>query len=1766
MSTKDISRYLFQPEKRYVGARMQMGRVITDDDLNVHRRLHAEDARRTLAETVCAKGTPNDGFRIIDVRVAGDQGSYDFAISPGSFYLGGLRFEIAEQERLRDQTDWLQVDAEDTVLPALPASEDTHLVYLRAWEQCVSAVEDSEILEHALGGPDTSVLVRRMRRVEVFELPEEFAGECTEAFEALTQALTAQGEAAALDSEYCELRSLARLTVGFDGVTATDPCQPQVNQGFIGAENHAIRVQLTEPNRFVWGYDNASPIYRVQALEADGELREIQLLTPPRDQLSQPTTDHVVEILRWGALLPNGEKVAEQRLRSHFTRVDTSFDPESNRLTIVDAVPEDWRTWANDHPEYRSDRDATDDASYFYMRVWTGQPPQGAGGPFDHQFDPGGDPVALAGTGLTLAFSDPGLPGDYWIIAARPNTPDRVVPWDLLDAAPPAGPRQFFAPLALIQWARADDQSLSATVRDCRPRFHPVCATTDCCTYTVGDGIRTHGVFNSLQQAIDHLPEEGGEICLLPGLHRANAEIRGRRDIRVKGCDIQTRVVPLPGQSQTPVLTIVDSTGIRVEHLDVVSFGGTGFALEQTDGGTLADIRIAHNHIVSCVHAIQVNGGSRIHIYWNRIRVLDLEEGRESVVILAEDSLIERNDIGVRPAPPEPPGGPPPPAERDPTDPCAEPELLFANPFLLNSVLFQVFFALPHLQALLANIVQPYRALGGIRIAGRSERIKVAENQIVGGAGNGVTLGGSPPGAVDDEEPEDTQPVPPLVNGGTEVFATVTEAGSAVSGVAVRLLRTTGQATSVADTTNANGQVLLRLEPGEYRAVSLSPGHRIVAINRNVSDELGESFELVTERDDRRPPRDFGFIYDTVIEANTIQAMGLSGIGSPLTATALAPFFGLGQASVAAGALRQRVLPTGNPIIGAEIYRNRISACLRTPFGDELRALTQTRGLGGISLGPASAVGIAENTIEGNGVNHLDPVCGIFVVGDQLEIHRNQVIDNGVIDGSLELAPRPGVRGGIVTRAALRLFPAAGQLGFGRDYAARIHDNLVRQPLGQALVVDGVGPISIDANRFHSLRSAPGPLGITAATVWIGNSGDDAQLASGTTTFNGNQVLGGPEARSGTNVYINTRGDLGFEANQIDALNAGQEISGSNNISLGSLINARLVGNTLRASDSRFKEPDASVDPVLGVTDHLISLASQATTMNNTVSNQGDHCILAVSAQGPAHVTEALNQVLDDRLCSRVDPAIRPVITSNAMNRIGRTTLLGREVFVGAAPATPLDSDQQLLQASYSTLFAQLQALEIQQAAAWVESTAVARALVQQEMVRLASRQRDQDARPAAFQSHLAEGLDAAQAFSVNAELAGVTVAQVEEGGMRIHGRVVDAANRGIDSILLCLVNADGNSVEDTQPVQTEASGYYAFVLDAPTVSKLARRHPEGVHLSLFTRRGTPIHTTRDTVPIAPDGREVVNIALDRTRDLAVIEPGKPGPAPEPEPITVIVPELTGIVEAEAIQRLQAALLTVGDRRVRVAPDQVGLVLQQTPEAGADVRPNTPVHITVGTQRLARVPSLTERTLREAEAMLTESSLRSGTLEPTGASGDSIVVSQQPDAGAEVESGSAVDMQLRLPEQPQFVTVPRVVDAMLDGARGTLSEAQLTVGEITRRADPNRVGRVMEQIPAAGEDVPVGSQVDLVVGSEPRRSEPAVIRAIIGRMASHAEFESIGATPEKLIRLSLANEIRTREQLAQLLEMEDRDIRSLFRLRRNAQGAAFKRILKNALE
>lgn len=1165
MAHADISRFLFQPEKRYTSVRMQQGRVMLDSDWNEFERLDHELDRQMLVDILCAKGTSNDGFRITQPRVvdtsADAPATYDFAIAPGSFYLGGLRFAADESQTFLNQSDWLQLGAEAPAPPVnLEADEVRYdLVYLRGWEQCVSAVEDSELLERALGGPDTSVRVRRMQRVEI--LPD-VADTCAEAFDRLTQQLTA-GEAGeplhSLDERTCELQSAARLSVTFDlDGLAEDPCRPAVSSGYLGADNQTMRIQLTTPNRFVWSYNNAAPLYRVQVDVAD--LTRVRFLTLPRDQEAQPLANQTVEIIPWGTFLPNQEKVAE--LQGQFFRVGTSYNPVDNSLTLADPIDQAWLDWLAENSQYWSDRNPSERQQYFYLRLWTGS---GESDQPDTGFTPG-TAVTIPGTGVTATFSNSGIAGDFWVLALRPNTPTEVVPWNLLESAPPAGPRQYFAPLALIRWSLANGE-LQPSVQDCRERFQPLCQVNGCCTVTVGDGRTSHGLFNSVEDAIAFLPPDGGKICLLPGQHQTNANLRGRRNIRITGCGVHTIVQPRADRVTDPIFQIAASQNIQLDQMTLVAHATTAIQLIDPENTTSPSqgIHIVDNDIVACIHAIEIRvnneraGNNDIQILRNRLGILDKDTGRAAIFLLADDGLIERNRIVVVPAPnPEDPSDSRRPDDftNDVFDPCAEPEIFYTPRFPLRLWATQTFQYIAQL-AFLPTIT--YQAQGGIQIGGSSDDIRIIQNTIIGGYGHGIVLGHWPAVQVDGN----------------------------------------------------------RFEQRQFFAEQFPTG---------VTQRLQEQFVST--------------LYDLVIAENTIRSMGLSGIG--VGAFLISDRIGL----------RVRVE-------NLTVYRNIITRCAQQLPAEIPEALLPDMGFGGIALTECENGIIQENQITDNGRSHRDPICGIFILyGEKIDITNNRILNNGPrinFDDDVDRGTRGGIVLGISFQPLANILEDSELLSPDGIPAVKIHNNIVTQPLAQALFMIAFGPVSIVGNQFTSQGADAriNPISLLAGTVFILNLGISkdlltaALLASfrGTTSANpesfGTTVAIDPGnddqldtvrrllyLPSGNILFTNNQTTLDLRTDEVNFTFSSQLLASLDDIAYNSnqsectslldlvLTNTALWGVTIRTNDNRFQE---------GITVAFYSLFSLG-LMNTATGNQATHCIFVFAS--PSLLVENSNQVL----------------------------------------------------------------------------------------------------------------------------------------------------------------------------------------------------------------------------------------------------------------------------------------------------------------------------------------------------------------------------------------------------------------------------------------------------------------------------------------------------------------------------------------------------------
>jgi hypothetical protein len=689
MPNIDISRDATDQRKHYDRVQMQQGRVLTDDDFNEAERLDAEDARRVRVDVIGPAGSPDDGFRL--KQVGGE-----LTLSAGTFYVGGLRLEMESDERFNLQKDWLQQGALPGETLTAPAAEQFDFVWLDVWQQPVSAVEDKELLEAALGGADTAARVRTMRRAKVFR---NVGGvDCATAWTKLLTALSAEGT---LTGDF-ELVPDARLTVGPDGTAGTDDlCSPPVNGGYLGAENQAIRVQIVGPNQFTWGFDNGAPLYRVKLQTDDtGALKKIHMLTVPKDQAHYPLEGQVIELLPWSALLSNGQKNAE--LSGFMAKVSGSYNPDTQDLFISTAPPNDtgtpvmafgqrWSARLDALPPpagaTRIKNEAPPEDEYFYMRVWnrggdTASPPAIA-------FVPG-TPVPLTKTGIQVTFAGANLrKNDFWIIAARPETPNRFVPWELESGRAPHGVRRWIAPLGIIHWPggggtfQVDD--------DCRPTFLPLTRLKGCCTFTVGDGSHSFGNFSKIQDAVNALPPSGGKICVLPGIFNENVVIDRRVNIVIHGCGPRSRVQSIANANALPepAFMVSNSTEITIEDLAIESGPRS---------------------------AVQVNNARHVTARGCLIQMRDQQTIWQAIYSRGDDILIESNTIEILPRE----GGPPVPTVPPAIGTAGAP-------------------AGQHTPA--GPIVIGDKTRGGIQLAGGSDRVRIANNTIRGGISNGITLG-----------------------------------------------------------------------------------------------------------------------------------------------------------------------------------------------------------------------------------------------------------------------------------------------------------------------------------------------------------------------------------------------------------------------------------------------------------------------------------------------------------------------------------------------------------------------------------------------------------------------------------------------------------------------------------------------------------------------------------------------------------------------------------------------------------------------------------------------------------------------------------------------------------------------------------------------------------------------------------------------------------------------------------------------------------------
>ena len=166
---------------------------------------------------------------------------------------------------------------------------------------------------------------------------------------------------------------------------------------------------------------------------------------------------------------------------------------------------------------------------------------------------------------------------------------------------------------------------------------------------------------------------------------------------------------------------------------------------------------------------------------------------------------------------------------------------------------------------------------------------------------------------------------------------------------------------------------------------------------------------------------------------------------------------------------------------------------------------------------------------------------------------------------------------------------------------------------------------------------------------------------------------------------------------------------------------------------------------------------------------------------------------------------------------------------------------------------------------------------------------------------------------------------------------------------------------------------------------------------------------------------------------------------------------------------------------------------------------------------LIAVPDLTGMSQEEALDRLEDDGFQWRVFfEPSDTEEAGFVTRTEPPFGTEVEVGSALDVYISsgIEEFP----VPPLIGQTLEDAERLLEEADLTLGTVDERPDPDRAeGIVIEQTPSAGVEVGRGTPVNVVVSTGP---ELVVLPDLTGL----SEREAVAALNQLGLRFTFAPE------------------------------------------
>jgi hypothetical protein len=555
----DFTRNTFNPRKHYRGVLMQQGRVQLDADWNENLDILLNRIETETIDVIGYCGVPihDAGFGILET-MSPALTSGDFGLSKGRAYVDGILLENDVDVAFSQQPHILPKPG-----PKITTS-GVYLLFLDVWQRHIIALDDKEIREVALGGPDTATRVQTIWQAKVHRLGNVGQNfNCSDAAKPWPAASTGK---------------LAART--HPESVPIDPCEVGTGGGYKRLENQLYRVEvhkgsgMTGGPTFKWSRDNGSVVVAISEFNVDSDPEKIKVTSLGRDSVLG------LHELDWVEVVDDAKELAGEP--GTIAQIE-KIDPEQLVITLsTSATGFD----VNGHPK---------------LRRWDTRPEQ-TSAEFSITVPSGNDGFIPLEGGVEVKFQIGTFrTGDYWLIPAR-TIPGKFgdIEWPLEGGSPAFrltfGNIHHYCKLALLNATGTTSISVSL-LEDCRKKFPPLTELPTggkcCCTVSVGP----EGDYPTLQEAVDARPAEYDgvwHVCMMPGEHRMDGtvEVSGTKGLVISGCEWQSQIV---GADDEPILIVKGSNMVRVEGLYVRARSRKGAFLFDD----VSDLKVTRNVVIN---------------------------------------------------------------------------------------------------------------------------------------------------------------------------------------------------------------------------------------------------------------------------------------------------------------------------------------------------------------------------------------------------------------------------------------------------------------------------------------------------------------------------------------------------------------------------------------------------------------------------------------------------------------------------------------------------------------------------------------------------------------------------------------------------------------------------------------------------------------------------------------------------------------------------------------------------------------------------------------------------------------------------------------------------------------------------------------------------------------------------------------------------------------------------------------------------------------